>query len=484
MGNTPTQLPHHEYLPGYGTRISYEPPSCPPPCNAHSMAATPETHYARDGNVHLAYQVIGTGPDLLFVPTATFPIDLIWDDPTVAGHLHRLASFSRLILTDLLGVGSSDAVPISDRAAMQSWSDGLVAVLDAVASKCVSVFAMGESTLPVMLLTASHPQRVRSLVLWSPFARYVRAPDQPFGMPESALAKYIDTFEQNVGTGAIVDLLVPSWAGDAAKRRWWARGERLSGGPGYFGAILDLFLHTDVRPALESIQAPTLVLHRRDDQHVHIEHGRDLAGRIPHARLVELDGEDNAWFAGDSDRVLDEVESFVTGERSTTASNRVLSTVLFTDIVASTQRAAQLGDDAWTTVLAAHNGVIERHVVAARGVVVKFTGDGALATFDGPARAINCACAIRDAVNDLGLTIRVGLHTGEVEMADGDIHGIAVHVAARIMALAEPGEVLVSGVIPPLVLGSRIVFADRGSHQLKGVPDRWPVLAVRDTRAY
>ena len=255
-------------------------------------------------------------------------------------------------------------------------------------------------------------------------------------MPESTLARYLDGFERTVGNGGVVDKLAPSWAGDAAKRRWWARGERLSGGPGYFRAVLDLYLHSDVRPALESIQAPTLVLHRRGDRHVRGEHTRELAERIPHARLVEFDGDDNIWFAGDADRVLDEIESFLTGGRRAAPSNRVLSTVLFTDIVGSTQRAAQLGDDAWTTALAAHNRLVERHVAGARGVVVKFTGDGALATFDGPARAINCACAIRDAVEDLGLTIRAGLHTGEVEMADGDVHGIAVHIAARIMALA------------------------------------------------
>ena len=416
------------------------------------------------------------------MPPSPFPIDLLWDEPTVAGHLHRLAVVQPPDLDRSPGSGSSDAVPIHDRPAMQSWTDGLVAVLDAVGSKCVSVFAMAESALPVMLLAASHPHRVSSLVLCSPFARFLRAPDHPFGMPESALAKYLDGFEHTVGTGAIVDLLAPSWAGDAAKRRWWARGERLAGGPGYFKALYDLFLRTDVRPALESIQAPTLLLRRRGDRHVRREHAQDLAERIPHARLVELDGDDNVWFAGDADRVLDEIESFLTGERSATPSNRVLSTVLFTDIVGSTQRAAQLGDEAWTTALAAHNRVVERHVAGARGVIVKFTGDGALATFDGPARAINCACAIRDAVEDLGLEIRAGLHTGEVEMADGDVHGIAVHIAARIMALAGPGEVLVSGVIPPLVLGSRIAFTDRGIHELKGVPDRWPVLAVRDNR--
>ncbi len=273
----------------------------------------------------------------------------------------------------------------------------------------------------------------------------------------------------------------PSWAGDAGKRRWWARGERLAGGPGYFKAIFDLYLRTDVRPALDSIQAPTLLLHRRDDRHVTGGHVRYLADRIPNARLVELDGDDHVWFAGDSDRALDEIESFVTGSRNARPTNRVLSTVLFTDIVGSTERAEALGDQAWTAALDVHNGVVERHVASARGDVIKFTGDGALATFDGPARAITCACAIRDAVQDLGLDIRAGLHTGEVEMIDRDVHGIAVHIAARIMALAGPGEVLVSGAIPPLVLGSRITFDDRGRHELKGVRDPWPVLAVRAT---
>ena len=321
--------------------------------HAHGMAAIPETVYARDGDGHhLAYQILGeSGPDLLFVPTGTFPIDLLWDEPTVAGHLRRLASFSRLILTDLLGMGSSDAVPINERPAMQAWTDGLVAVLDAVGSDCVSVFAMAGSALPAMLLTASHPHRVRSLVLWSPFAYYLRTPDQPFGMPEPAFERYVDAFGNSAGTGADVDLLAPSWRGDVAKRRWYGRCERLGGGPGYFKAIFDLFMRTDVRPVLESIQAPTLLLHRRGDRHVRDGHAKYLAERIPQARLVEFDGEDHEWFAGDSDRVLDEIESFLTGGRAARTTNRVLSTVLFTDIVGSTERATALGDEAWTTAL-------------------------------------------------------------------------------------------------------------------------------------
>ena len=443
---------------------------------------SPETHYARDGDLRIAYQVVGDrGPDLLFVPTGMFPIDLIWDEPTVAGYLRRLASFSRLILTDLVGAGSSDSIPLNERPPLQSWTDGFIATLDAVGSESASIFTMSGTGLAAMQLAASHPGRVRSLVLWSPYARYVRAADYPVGLPEALVDRYVDRTGDMMGTGALVDQLAPSWSGDAAKRRWWARGERLCGGPRYFAALLDVWVRIDVRPLLSSIQAPTLLLHRRGDRDVRRDHVVDLAGRIPHARFVEFDGDDNVWFAGDADIVLDEVETFLTGQRAAPPSNRVLATVLFTDIVESTERAAQLGDEAWTKALAAHDRLIEQHVTGWRGEVVKFTGDGALATFDGPARAIECACAVRDAVEEIGLSIRVGLHTGEVEKSDGDVHGIAVHIAARIMSLAAGGEVLVSGVIPPLVLGSRLRFIDRGSHKLKGVPDEWPVLAVSDS---
>ncbi|MCV7302604.1 adenylate/guanylate cyclase domain-containing protein [Mycobacterium barrassiae] len=445
------------------------------------MVAIPETVYARDDDANLAYQVVdGPGPDLLFVPTPRFPIDLIWDDYTVAGHLRRLSSFGRLILTDLLGVGSSDAVPIYERPAMQGWTDGLIAVLDAAGSERASVFAMAGSALPAMLLAATHPERVRSLVLWSPYAYFLRTPDQPFAIPEHALDNLSDVVGHTAGSGLAIDLLAPSWAKDMAKRRWYGRGERLAGGRGYFRAVSDMFQHTDMRRVLESIQAPTLVLHRRDDRFVVAGHAQYVAERIPHARRVEFEGNDHEWFAGDSERVLDEIGAFLTGARRIRPTNRVLSTVLFTDIVGSTERATALGDEAWGSILAAHNRAIEREALGARGKIVKFTGDGALATFDGPARAINCACAIRDAVSDLGLHIRAGLHTGEVEVDDNDVHGIAVHIAARIMGIAGPDEVLVSGSVPPLVLGSGLAFDERGSYELKGVPDRWPVLAVHD----
>ena len=446
------------------------------------MGGTPETLYARDGDLYVAYQVVGdSGPDLLYVPIALWPIDLIWDEPTVASHLRRLASFSRLILVDILGTGSSDVVR-GENPAMQAWTDGLLAVLDAAGSERASVIAMTGSALPAALLAASYPDRVGSLILWSPWARYLRAHDHPIGMPEPMLQQFLDISEENHGTGANIDWNAPSWAGDPAKRRWWARCERLEATPGYFRWMLELYLRTDLRPVIGTIQAPTLVMGRRAARVVSIGHAKDFANRIPNSRYVEFDGDDLEWLAGDVDPVLDEIESFVSGERSAKPSNRVLSTVLFTDIVESTKRAAQLGDDAWTPVVAAHDRLIERHVTSWRGEVVKFTGDGALATFDGPARAIECACAIRDAVEDIGLSIRVGLHTGEIEKSEGDIHGIAVHVAARIMGLAAPREVLVSGVIPPLVLGSRLSFTERGEHELKGVPGAWSVLAVDDPR--
>jgi len=445
------------------------------------MVSPPATQYAIEGGRHVAYQVAGTsGPDLLFVPQANFPIDLIWDEPLVAHPLRRLASFSRLILCDLAGVGSSDSIPFVETPAMQSWADGIAAVLDAAGSDRACVFATSETALPTMLFAAGHPERVSQLVLWSPYAHFLRTHDQPWGMPPDAFERYADSFAAGVGTGPVADLLAPSHAADPGFRRWWTRCERLAAGPGEFRQIYEFYAHTDVRRIVASIQAPTLVLRNTGDRHVRDGHARAIVEQLSDVRFVELDGDDNAWFAGHADEVVDEIESFVTGGRASAVTNRVLSTVLFTDIVGSTERAAAVGDGAWTAILEAHDGEVAQRVSAARGILVKFTGDGILATFDGPARAIQCAIDIRDALRPLDLEIRGGLHTGEVEVTGDDVHGIAVHIAARIMALAEPGEILVSGAIPPLVLGSGLAFIERGLHDLKGVPDQWPVFQVSD----
>lgn len=445
------------------------------------MAVAPDTLYAHDADRHLAYQVTGSGSiDLLYLPTATFPIDLMWDEPMMSRALRRLASFSRLIATDLLGAGSSDAVSTAELPAMQAWSDGLLAVLDAAGAEQPAIYATSESALPAMLFAASYPRRVRALVLWAPYAYYLRTPGRSWALPEAALERYLGAFIEAVGTGALTDFLAPGCAEEVAFRRWWARSERLSLGPGSFGRILDTFLRTDVRGVLGSIQAPTLVLHREGDAHVRAGHALEVAAGIPGARLVELPGRDHTWFAEDPDAAVDEIESFLTGERVGTVTNRVLSTVLFTDIVDSTKRAAASGDRAWAAALDEHNHLVGRYVASYRGRLVKDTGDGVLASFDGPARAIQCALEVRDALAALGLEIRAGLHTGEVELADDDLRGIAVHIAARIMALAGAGEVLVSGAVPPLVLGAGLHFEGRGSHTLKGVPDEWPVFAVVD----
>jgi len=442
------------------------------------VSEAPPTQYTRFGDTYVAYQVRGSGPDVVYVPTALHPIDLIWDDPVAARGLRRLAASNRLICCDLIGVGSSDPVLYASLPAMQTWADGLSAVLDAAGSEYAAFVATAESCLPVLLYAASRPQRVRSLALWAPYARFQRDDDHPAGMPAASLDRYLDAFLEIGGTGGLVEFMAPSRAADDWFRAWWARGERLSAGRGYFGRIVSLFLRSDVRAVLETVQAPTLLVRRTGDWHVRGGHATAMVEAMPDARLVELPGDDHAWFSGDADAVLDVVEEFLAGGRVAAPTNRSLATVLFTDIVGSTERAAQLGDTAWSEVLAGHDALARQRVAAYRGAVVKTTGDGVLATFDGPARAIECATDLTQAVRDLGLEIRAGLHTGEVEERDGDVHGIAVHIAARVMALAGPGEVLVSAAVPPLVLGSGLQFADRGRHRLKGVPDEWNVYRV------
>ena len=339
---------------------------------------------------------------------------------------------------------------------MQAWTDGFVAVLDAVGSESASIFTMSGTGLAAMLLAASHPERVRSLVLWSPYARYVRAADHPVGLPEAVVdavrrhvrGDMIGTGARHRSVGAELELATPPSGGGGREVSDLVAAQGISRRCSTCGCA-----PTSARCS-SSIQAPTLVLRRRGDRDVRRDHARDLAERIPNARFVEFDGDDSVWFAGDADIVLDEIESFLTGQRSCQAVEPCAVDGAVHRHRRIDRTAAQLGDEAWTKALAAHDHLIEQHVTSWRGEVVKFTGDGALATFDGPARAIECARALSEAVEELGLTIRVGLHTGEVEKGDGDVHGIAVHVAARIMALAGPGEVLRLGCDP--AAGARV----------------------------
>jgi class 3 adenylate cyclase len=443
------------------------------------MIQIPETRYVQTGDVHVAYQVFGDGPfDLLFVSHPTDPIDLIWDDPLAAAALRRLGAAGRVIMLDMRGAGSSDAIDTRRMPRMEAWVDDLRAVMADAGSTTAAVVAVGESFMPAALLAAAHPESVRALAVVNGYARFERAPDYPAGAPPEVARRIVDDYRSRMGTEATAVLSGPDRVADPAFVRWRGKCERLAGAPATMTPLFDFFLHTDVRGVLDAIQAPTLVLHRRDDIYVRVAHGRFLADRIPNARLVELGGADHYWYSGDVDRLADELIAFLTGAQAPAATSRQLATVLFTDVVGSTERAAALGDRQWAALLETHNDVVARHVAGFGGKIVKFTGDGALATFDGPARAVHCAEGIRGALQASGLQIRAGLHTGEVEMLDEDIGGIAVHVAARIMALAEPGEVLASGVIEPLVFGSGICFESRGSHALKGLDGAWPVVAV------
>jgi class 3 adenylate cyclase len=444
------------------------------------VADLPETRFARSvEGAYIAYEVIGDGPSDLVVPfNGGVPIDLIWDEPAVADWVRRLASFSRLIALDLRGFGSSSSVNPKAVPVVQTWMDDLAAVMDAVGSRRAGFLGWGEGALTTMLFAATYPRRTTSLVLINSFARYARSDKCPWGIPAHLIGPYAAAIEAAWGHGGITETLAPSLLGTDDARKRWARLERIASTPDVGAALTRAFMESDITAILPAIQAPTLVICRQGDRHVRSQHSRFLAENINGARLVELSGEDHLPFAGRSDEILDEVEEFITGVRPTPVLDRMLATVLFTDIVGSTQQAAELGDRRWRDLLDAHDRVVRRQLERFRGKEVDNAGDGFFATFDGPGRAIECACAIRDAVQAVGVQIRAGLHTGEIELRGDDVAGIAVHIGARVSALAGAGEVLVSGSMPPLVAGSGIQFTDRGEHELKGVPDTWRVFAV------
>jgi class 3 adenylate cyclase len=438
----------------------------------------PETRYARAGDIHIAYQVVGDGPvDVVYVPPQLQQVEHLWTEPRVAAFFERLARFSRLVLFDRRGTGLSD--PIAARTTLEDQMEDLDAVLDAVGSERPALFAQAEGSPMAMLYAATHPERVRALVLYAGMARVTAAPGYEWpGTPAEREARIAEIFA-HWGGGERVALIAPSHADDAALRRWFGKLERLSASPGALRLLFDIAGETDVREVLPSIQAPTLLLHRRDDPAIDVRHSRYLAAHLPDARYVELPGHDNLVVVGDSERILVEVERFLTGTHTPPEADRVLATVMFTDIVGSTETAARLGDRAWRELLARHDELSRAQLARFRGRAVKSLGDGWLATFDGPARAIRCALELRDAVRELGVELRAGLHTGECEAMGDDVGGLAVHIGARVGALAAPREVLVSNTVKDLVVGSGIDFADRGEHALKGVPGTWRLWAAR-----
>ena len=441
---------------------------------------TPETRYARSGEFSIAYQVVGDGDlDLVYVPGLVSHLELFWEEPAYSRFLHRLASFSRLILMDRLGTGLSDRLPVGEASTYEQRMDDIRAVMDAVGSERAALLGWSEGAPLCATFAATYPQRTVALVMYGGMPRFVRAEDYPFGMPLEEMNAWLEVMPSMWGQDEeLLRLWAPNVADQPGPRRWFARFGRMAVSPGGAVALFSMVRDLDVRDVLPAIRVPTLLVHRAGDDLIRIEHSRYMADRIPDAKLVELPGEDHLWWFGDQDAIVDEVQEFLTGVRPAPEADRVLATVMFTDIVGSTRRAAELGDRRWRELLEGHEAVVRRELARHRGTEVKTTGDGFLATFDGPARGIRCARSIAEGVRQLGIEIRAGLHTGECELRNGDVGGIAVHTGARVSARAEPGEVLVSSTVKDLVAGSGIEFEDRGSHELKGVPGEWRLYAV------
>jgi pimeloyl-ACP methyl ester carboxylesterase len=436
----------------------------------------PDIHYAKSGDLNIAFSVIGQGPDLVVAPGFISHLEIMWEEPSVVHFYSRLASFRRVVTFDKRGTGLSD--PSMHAPTLEESVDDLRAVMDAAGCERADIVGISEGGTMAMLMTASHPERVNALVLYGTFTRLLEAPDFPLGVTEEQLSALVDLSAKGWGEGIGLGGWAPSRRDDAALRQWWARLQRMAASPGMVGNIFALYPQLDIRDVAPAIRVPTLVLHRRDDKMVSLEMGRYLADLIPGSKFVALEGTDHLFFTGDADSLLDEVEEFLTGVRPLPAVERVLATVLLTDIVDSTTRAAQQGDMRWKELLGKHDAHVRRQLERFRGREVNTTGDGFIAQFDGPARAIRCAMAIRDVVRGLGLEVRAGVHTGEVEVRGDDISGIAVHIAARVSAMAEAGEVLVSRTVVDLVAGSGLRFQPRGERTLKGVPGQWGLFSV------
>ena len=441
------------------------------------MATVGETRYAKSGEVSIAYQVVGSGPrDLIFVPGIISHVEFFHELPGYTDLLNSLASFARVVVLDKRGNGLSDringAVPLEDR------MDDIRAVMDAVGSEHATLFAVSEGGPISLLFAATYPTRVDGIVLYETFVRYGGVPGHTEIWGPDIHEQFTEWLLANYGTGASLVGFGAHRSDDPRVQALWGRAERLSNSPGGFRAVYDALHETDVRPALASVQAPCLVIHAAQGISMFEQQGKYLATHLHDATLVPIDGIDHfPWFAG-VDRIVAEVEEFVTGARSPVTDDRVLATLLFTDIVGSTERAAAMGDYQWHEVVDSYYALIRRQIERFRGQEVGTAGDGFIGRFDGPARAVSCACAIRDGVHGLGIEIRAGVHAGEVELRGDEMTGLAIHIGARVVSLASADEVLVSRTVRDLVFGSGFEFGDRGVHQLKGVPDDWQLYAV------
>jgi pimeloyl-ACP methyl ester carboxylesterase len=440
---------------------------------------TPTIRYAKSGNVHIAYQVIGSGPfDLVFVTGWISHLELQWDDPAFRRILERLAGFSRLITFDKRGTGLSDRVSAAELPTLEQRMQDMRAVMDAANSQRAAIFGVSEGGPMCALFAATYPERTSALIMYGTYARWIRDPDTPWMPTRDEHEKAMEAFERGWGSTIGLRVLAPSVADDKIARDNYAKLFRAAASPGAGVALYRMNIEIDVRQVLPAIRVPTLIVHRTGDKLIDFRAGRYMASVIPGAKYVELPGEDHLIQAGDSERIIDEVAEFLTGSRQAREPDRVLATVLFTDIVDSTVQAGQLGDARW-------NELLQRYYAAVRGVLAQYrgreidtAGDGFFATFDGPARAVRCAKAIREALSPLGIAIRAGLHTGECEISGEKLAGVAVHIGARVASMAGPGEIVVSSTVKDLVAGSGLIFSDRGLQSLKGIAEKWRLFLV------
>jgi pimeloyl-ACP methyl ester carboxylesterase len=437
------------------------------------------TRYAKSGEYSIAYQVVGDAPlDLVYVPGFVSHVESAWDDPDYARFLDRLASFSRLILFDKRGTGLSDRVPVKLLPTLEERMDDVRAVMDAAGSERAALFGVSEGGPMSMLFATTYPERVSALVLYATYAKRVRSAGYPWAPTLEEHRERLEAVERDWGGPVDVGVWAPSNANDERFNRWWAQFLRLGASPAAARAVLEMTLEIDVRDILPAIRVPTLVLHRQGDRRIDVGGSRYVAERIPNARYVELDGIDHLVWVGDSDAVADEIGEFLTGTRHVAEPSRVLATVLFTDMVESTSRAVALGDARWRALISDHDRLVRAELARFRGREIDRRGDGFLAIFDGPARAIRCALSIVERVHELGIQVRAGLHTGELDIIESGVAGIAVHTGARVMSLAGADEVLITSTVRDLVAGSGLSFSDRGVHELKGVPGTWRILSV------
>ncbi len=440
----------------------------------------PETKYAESENGQIAYQVFGSGDrNILFIPNWASNLEVMWEEPSLVRYLKRLASIGRVIYFDKRGTGVSDPVPSGSLPTLEQWMDDARIVLNELNVTETLVIGDTEGGMMAMIFTCTYPKRVSSLVLINTTSCWLKHDDYPFGMPLETATQVADYVGSSWGTTKLLGFSAPSMLHDKRFSNWFAKYQRLTATPATMTKMYHWAMAIDIRSILPSISVPTLVVSRKDNAHYKVQYGQYLSDHIKNSKLVIKEG-DTCWpfHAGDFESILDDIEVFVTGHKESIQTNRVLSTIMFTDIVDSTKKAAQLGDSKWSDLLSHHNEIVRRVILKYRGREMSNAGDGFMITFDGPARSLQCASELINALHELGIEIRVGVHTGEIEIKNFETKGIAIHIAARIMALGETGQITTSRTIKDLVVGSGFTFEDRGTHTLKGVEEPWQIFQI------